>query len=216
MATLVHLRHATTHDFLACWFGVDRSTITRAIAEVRPLFAERGCTIATDIRLRTLAEVIDHLGAGGRTGIIDGTEVRVRRPAAGRKDRDKFISGKLCRHYPRPTVGPGQEAPDQRTLRDPRDAGYQGLGANRRRRRDTTTPQVQEEPTGLVRRDARTPAQGTLLTPYPCRARHRTPQELASPRTAPRPPRAHERHDPSRRRTALTPAAATRGPVQPQ
>ncbi|MFD0104650.1 transposase family protein, partial [Streptomyces sp. NPDC127164] len=31
LATLVHLRHATTHDVLACWFGVDRSTITRAI-----------------------------------------------------------------------------------------------------------------------------------------------------------------------------------------
>ncbi|MEU2380140.1 transposase family protein [Streptomyces misionensis] len=32
-------RHATTHDVLACWFGVDRSTITRAITEVRPLLA---------------------------------------------------------------------------------------------------------------------------------------------------------------------------------
>ncbi|MFI1760423.1 MULTISPECIES: transposase family protein [unclassified Streptomyces] len=30
----------------------------------------------------------------GKTGIIDGTEIRVRRPAAGRKDRDRFISGK--------------------------------------------------------------------------------------------------------------------------
>ncbi|RDL03093.1 DDE superfamily endonuclease [Streptomyces sp. HB202] len=94
LATLVHLRHATTHDVLACWFGVDRSTITRAIGEVRPLLAERGCTVAPDIRLRTLAEVIDHLGASGQTGIIDDTEVRVRRPAAGRKDREKFISGK--------------------------------------------------------------------------------------------------------------------------
>ncbi|MFF3748661.1 transposase family protein [Streptomyces kronopolitis] len=93
-ATLVHLRHGATHDVLACWFGVDRSTITRAIGEVRPLLAERGCTIATGIRLRTLAEVIDHLGASGQSGIIDGTEIRVRRPAAGRKDRDKFISGK--------------------------------------------------------------------------------------------------------------------------
>ncbi|MFI7325673.1 transposase family protein [Streptomyces rubiginosohelvolus] len=53
-----------------------------------------GCTVAPDIRLRTLAEVIDHLGASGQTGIIDGTEVRVRRPAVGRKDREKFISGK--------------------------------------------------------------------------------------------------------------------------
>ncbi|WP_329367936.1 transposase [Streptomyces sp. NBC_00669] len=94
LATLVHLRHATTHDVLACWFGVDRSTITRAIGEVRPLLAERGCTVAPDIRLCTLAEVIDHLGASGQTGIIDGTEVRVRRPAVGRKDREKFISGK--------------------------------------------------------------------------------------------------------------------------
>ncbi|MEU9706219.1 transposase family protein [Streptomyces sp. NPDC047981] len=37
---------------------------------------------------------IDHLGASGQTGIVDGTEIRVRRPAAGRKDRDTFISGK--------------------------------------------------------------------------------------------------------------------------
>ncbi|WP_308034935.1 helix-turn-helix domain-containing protein [Streptomyces pseudogriseolus] len=85
----MHLRHATTHDVLACWLGVDRSTITRAIGEVRPLLAER-CTISPGVRLRTLAEVIDHLGSSGKTGIIDGTEIRVRRPAAGSKDRDKI------------------------------------------------------------------------------------------------------------------------------
>ncbi|MET8809190.1 transposase family protein [Streptomyces sp. NPDC004546] len=94
LATLVNLRHGTTHDVLACWFGVDRSTITRAIGEVRPLLAQRGCTVARGIRLRTLAEVIEHLGASDQTGIIDGTEIRVRRPAAGRKDRDKFVSEK--------------------------------------------------------------------------------------------------------------------------
>jgi hypothetical protein len=94
LATLVNLRHGTTHDVLACWFGVDRSTITRAIGEVRPLLAQRGCTVAPGLRLCTLAEVIEHLGADGGTGIIDGTEIRVRRPAAGRKDRDKFVSGK--------------------------------------------------------------------------------------------------------------------------
>ncbi|MGI5440573.1 hypothetical protein ACQEV4_25310 [Streptomyces shenzhenensis] len=27
----MHLRHATAHDVLACWFGVDRAAITRAI-----------------------------------------------------------------------------------------------------------------------------------------------------------------------------------------
>ncbi|MFF4283403.1 transposase family protein [Streptomyces kronopolitis] len=46
------------------------------------------------MRLRTLAEVVDHLGATGKTGIIDGTEIRVRRPATGRRDRETFISGK--------------------------------------------------------------------------------------------------------------------------
>ncbi|MDT0570257.1 transposase family protein [Streptomyces sp. DSM 3412] len=94
LATLVHLRHATTHDVLACWFGVDRSTVTRAIGAVRPLLAERGGTVSPGVRLRALAEVVDHLGSSGTTGIIDGTEIRVRRPAAGRKDRDTFISGK--------------------------------------------------------------------------------------------------------------------------
>ncbi|MEU1276444.1 transposase family protein [Streptomyces sp. NPDC005799] len=91
LATLIHLRHRATHDVLACWFDVNRSTITRAIAEVRPLLAQRGCTIAPGRRLRTLAEVVDHLGENEQTGIIDGTEIRVRRPAAGCKDRDKYI-----------------------------------------------------------------------------------------------------------------------------
>ncbi|MGW6007639.1 transposase family protein [Streptomyces sp. NPDC055210] len=84
----------TTHDVLACWFGVDRSTVTRSIGEVSPLLAQRGSAIPPDARLRTLAEVIEYLGVDGRTGIIDGMEIRVRRPAAGRKDRDKFNSGK--------------------------------------------------------------------------------------------------------------------------
>ncbi|WP_331751280.1 transposase family protein (plasmid) [Streptomyces globisporus] len=56
--------------------------------------AQRGCTITAGLRLRTLAEVIDYPGASGQTGIIDGTEIRVRRPAAGCEDREKFISGK--------------------------------------------------------------------------------------------------------------------------
>ncbi|MEU6449400.1 transposase family protein [Streptomyces sp. NPDC046979] len=94
LVTLVHLRHGVSHNVLACRFGVDRSTVPRAIGEVRPLLAERGCTVSPDVRLRSLADVVDHLGASGSTGIIDGTEIRVRRPAAGRKDRDQFISGK--------------------------------------------------------------------------------------------------------------------------
>ncbi|MFC9056746.1 transposase family protein [Streptomyces sp. NPDC057074] len=94
LATLIHLRHGATHDVLACWFAVEHSTVTRAIGEVRPQLAQLGCTIAAGVRLRTLAKVLEHLGSSGRTGIVDGTEIRVRRPAAGRKDREKFISGK--------------------------------------------------------------------------------------------------------------------------
>ncbi|MFV0131843.1 helix-turn-helix domain-containing protein [Streptomyces sp. HMX87] len=102
LATLVSLRHGVTHDAPACWFGADRSTITRAINEVRPLLAERGCTVSSDVRLRTLAESVDHLGSSGAIGIIDGTGIRVRRPAAGRNDRDRFVSGK---NKPRPVAG---------------------------------------------------------------------------------------------------------------
>ncbi|MEV8021368.1 hypothetical protein AB0O76_34570 [Streptomyces sp. NPDC086554] len=74
---------------------------------MRPLLAERGCAIAPDIRPRTLAEVIDHLGTAEQTGIIDGTEIRVGRPAAGRKDREDPVlqpvrARQLRGHHPRP------------------------------------------------------------------------------------------------------------------
>jgi hypothetical protein len=94
LATLVHLRHGVTHDVLACWFGVSRSTITRAIGEVRPLLAERGCTVEGGLRLRTLADVVAHLGANRQLGLLDATEVRVRRPAAHKAGRARFVSGK--------------------------------------------------------------------------------------------------------------------------
>lgn len=94
LATLVHLRHGVTHDVLACWFQVDRSTITRAVGEIRPLLADRGCRIEGGLRLRTLADVIAYLGATGQTALMDATEIRVRRPGAHRGGRSRFISGK--------------------------------------------------------------------------------------------------------------------------
>ena len=94
LATLVQLRHGVTQDVLAAWFGVHGSTISRAVGEVRPLLAERGCQVEGGQRLRTLADVIAYLGACPQTAIMDATEIRVRRPAAGRPGRDRFISGK--------------------------------------------------------------------------------------------------------------------------
>lgn len=64
LATLVHLRHATTHDVLAAWFGVDRSTITRAINEIRPLLADRGCRIDSGVRLQRPHEPACSTGLG--------------------------------------------------------------------------------------------------------------------------------------------------------
>ncbi|MFK4070442.1 transposase family protein [Streptomyces sp. NPDC029674] len=157
LATLVHLRHGVTHDVLACWFGVDRSTITRAIGEVRPLLAERGCTVASGIRLRTMADVIQFLGASGRTAIIDATEIRFRRPMPGTAGRDRYISGKSKQNAMKALVVTDAEGcllfagalrpgscPDITQARDAglvqllaaqldlqilADAGYQGLGA---------------------------------------------------------------------------------------
>ncbi|WNV85073.1 transposase family protein [Umezawaea sp. Da 62-37] len=76
LAMLVHPRRGITHDVLAAWFRVDRSTITRAVNEVRPLLAEHGCRVEDGRRLRTLAEVVNHLGRSGNDAILDATEVR--------------------------------------------------------------------------------------------------------------------------------------------
>lgn len=59
VATLIHLRHDLPHAVLGVVFGVDRSTVTRAIGEVRRLLAERGFALPDrpGLRLRTLEDV---------------------------------------------------------------------------------------------------------------------------------------------------------------
>ena len=73
-----------------------RSTVTRAIGEIRPLLAARGFAVPAQpgVRLRTLADVFACAQARGVTLRIDGTEVQVRRPRAGKPGRRAFISGK--------------------------------------------------------------------------------------------------------------------------
>ena len=67
------------------FYGVHRSTIARAVGEVRPLLAARGFAVpgAPGLRLRTLADVFAYAAAQGVTLRIDGTEVQVRRPRPG-------------------------------------------------------------------------------------------------------------------------------------
>ncbi|MCX5174453.1 transposase [Streptomyces virginiae] len=230
----MHLRHGATHDVLACWFGVDRSTVTRAIGEVRPLPAERGCTISQGLRLRTLAQVIDHLGSSGQTGIIDGTEIRVRRPAVGRKNRDKFISGKNRQNAVKAMVltdaegrvlfcSPAEPASCaditharqlglvKHLVGGPAveilaDAGYQGLGAQTGGR--VVTPphrKFKKNPPDWYEEIHE--RQRKAHSSRRIRVEHGiAPQKLAGPRPSPRPPGAHERHRPSGRRSARAPA----------
>ncbi|MEU9397990.1 transposase family protein [Streptomyces sp. NPDC048324] len=138
------------------------------------MLAQRGCTIEPGLRLRTLVEVVDHLGENGKTGIIDGTEIRVRRPAAGHKGRDKFILGKNKQNAVKSMVltdtdgrllycssaepascadvtharklGLVRLVTDGARGGDPRRCRISGAGSpDRRTRGHTASPQVQEE-----------------------------------------------------------------------
>jgi hypothetical protein len=96
IATLVILRFQLPHAALAVFYGVHRSTITRAVGEIRPLLAQRGFAVPgkPELRLRTLADVFAYAAAEGVKLRVDGTEVQVRRPKANRPGRRAFVSGK--------------------------------------------------------------------------------------------------------------------------
>ncbi|MGW2588627.1 transposase family protein [Streptomyces virginiae] len=96
LVTLVHLRLQLPHAALAELYGVTRPTVTRAIHEIRPLLARRGFSVPQrpGVRLRTLADVFAYAQAEGVGLRVDGTEVQVRRPRAGRAGRKAFVSGK--------------------------------------------------------------------------------------------------------------------------
>ena len=104
VVTLAHLRLGLPHDALAVAFGVDRSTVTRAIGQIRPLLAGRGCARPSGIRLRTLADVFAYAAAEGVTLRLDATEVRIRRPRTGKAGRKAFVSGKLKQNTIKATV----------------------------------------------------------------------------------------------------------------
>ena len=106
IVTLVYLRFQLPHKALAGLCRVDRSTITRAIGEVRPLLAARGFAVPEKpgVRLRTLADVFAYAAAEGVELRIDGTEVQVRRPPAGKPGRRAFVSGKKKQNTKKATV----------------------------------------------------------------------------------------------------------------
>ena len=106
IATLVHLRFQLPHMALAGLYRVDRSTVTRAVREIRPLLAARGFAVPGEpgIRLKTLADLFAYAAARGVTIRLDGTEVQVRRPRAGKPGRRAFVSGKKKQNTKKATV----------------------------------------------------------------------------------------------------------------
>jgi DDE superfamily endonuclease len=149
------LRLQVPHAALAVMYGIDRSTVTRAVREVRPLLAGRGYATPHGQRLSTLADVFAYAAACGITLRLDGSEIQVRRPPPRRPGRRAFVSGKkkmntikftkICDHRGRTlldaTFRPGRQH-DQTALqtdgiddlleqfpdvRCEMDAGYRGL-----------------------------------------------------------------------------------------
>ena len=106
IVTLVYLRFQLPHAALAELFQVDRSTVTRAVREIRPLLAARGFAVPghPDLRLHTLADVFAYASAHGVELRIDGTEVQVRRPCANKPGRRAFVSGKKKMNTKKATV----------------------------------------------------------------------------------------------------------------
>ncbi|MFI0507534.1 ISAzo13 family transposase [Streptomyces albogriseolus] len=70
LATVLYLRKLGTRDLLAQLFGVNTSTLTRAVHQVQPLLAEHGCTIPpSTARFRTPADVTAFLANNSPTKI---------------------------------------------------------------------------------------------------------------------------------------------------
>lgn len=91
---------------LGLLFDVDRSTITRAIGEIRRLLADRGCAVPDrpGLRLRTLTDVIAYARGEGVEPRLDATEIPVRRPSANRGGRRAFVPGKKKQNTMKATV----------------------------------------------------------------------------------------------------------------
>ena len=106
IVTLVALRFQLPHAALAELYRVDRSTVSRAVREIRPLLAARGFAVPgrPGLRLRTLADVFAYASAEGVELRFDGTEVQVRRPSAGKPGRRAFVSGKKKQNTKKATV----------------------------------------------------------------------------------------------------------------
>jgi len=244
IATLVHLRLQLPHKALAVIYGVDRSTVTRAVREVRPLLAARGFAVPGEpgLRLRTLADVFAYAASRGVTIRLDGTEVQVRRPRAGKPGRRAFVSGKKKQNTKKATVvtdeagrtlwagafRPGrmhdQTAVKTEGIADlfthvPQvnakvDAGYRGLAKDFPVKSRRPRKTEEGRPARRNRRLRGTTPQAVIGTDLR-RARQRRTQAVAPPPALPRTTRGLRRDLPGGRRAGLRPRRRTVTPSQP-
>jgi hypothetical protein len=104
LCTLAWLRLGLPQQAIAVLYGVDRSTVSAAVRQVRILLANRGFATPTGVRLATLADVLAYAAAEGLTVRLDGTEIQVRRPRANRPGRRAFVSGKRKQNTIKATI----------------------------------------------------------------------------------------------------------------
>ncbi|MEU2132267.1 transposase family protein [Streptomyces sp. NPDC018352] len=201
VATLIHVRHDLPHAALGLLFGVDRSTMTRAIGGIRVLLAERGCAVPDRPGLRTLVDVFAYAQAEGVELRSDATEVQVRRPPAGRGGRRAFVSGKKKQNTMRATVVAGHQGCTLWTdvlrpgrMHDATAARNEGIGTCFRHLSDVEI--LLDDGCLGLRRDH----PGQAVTP-PRKGNKISPPELLEAR-----PRARHRH--SSKRTAVEHALA--------
>ena len=82
-----------------------RSTVTRAVHEIRPLLAARGSPSPATLTCGSHPGRRLRLRLGLRSRLrIDGTEVQVRRPRANKPGRSAFVSGKKKMNTKKATV----------------------------------------------------------------------------------------------------------------
>jgi DDE superfamily endonuclease len=235
IVTLVVLRFQLPHAALAELYRVDRSTVTRAVREVRPLLAARGFAVPGEpgLRLRTLADVFAYASARGVELRPGGTEVQVRRPKAGRPGRRAFVSGKKKMNTKKAavvtdekgrTLWAGAFRPgcmhDQTTVRTAGiadlfrqfpevkakvDAGYRGLAKEFPRPGPGTAAQAEEGRDAGGSRRLGRGAPPAVLGTDLRRARQRRAQAVAQPPAVPRTTRKLRRNLPGRGRPGLRP-----------
>ncbi|MFH8393951.1 transposase family protein [Streptomyces sp. NPDC018036] len=235
VATLIHLRHDLPHAVLALLYEVDRSTVTRAVGEVRRLLAVRGFAVPDrpSVQLRTVEDVFAYAQAEGVQLRLDATEIQGRRPAAGRGGRRAFVPGKKKQNTMKATVIADDQDRTLRTdaLRPGRmhdataartagigncfdhfdrvqvllDDGYLGLSRDHRGKALTPPHKAATGSSSALRRTPRTPATRPLLATHHRRTHPRRPQTLEATPALDPPPRPPPRHISSHRHPGIRP-----------